>query len=1018
MRGKTTVRFGRLDGTGRTIGRAILVAVCMCAASGIAQAQVPTGTIAGRVLDQNDLAVPGATVTATSSNLQGARTVVTSEFGDYALPLLPPGDYTVTFELAGFQTVSRTLSVAPTQTVPLDVTLNVGGVTETVNVIGRASSFVETATMATNFRQELLQALPSSRTLGAAVILAPNVKATGPGGTSGGDGSFAISGAMAFDSLFMLNGVAITENLRGQPFALFVEDAIQETTIATGGISAEYGRFGGGMVNAVTKSGGNTFSGSYRQSFNNDNWRTTSPFPGDTKLDKLIPTYEYTLGGPVFRNQLWFFTAGRLQSQQDARQTIGTVIPYTRTNDEKRFEGKLTYSLSSAHTVRGSYMKINQQITNNNFQNPLDLRSLYNQGQPQDLLSLNYNGIVGTSLSVEGQYSSRHFSITGSGAPTTDLIEGTLLIDRSRGGTGFRYWSPTFCGVCDDEQRDNTELLAKATWFLSTNRYGAHSIVFGYDTYNDHRFANNHQSGSDYRILGTGTIVEGTTIYPVFLNDDSTTIQWNPIALSSQGTDLRTHSVFVNDAWRWREGLSLSLGLRYDRNQGEDAAGLVVSDASNWSPRAGVTWDPLNDGRWAISASYARYVSALNTGISENSPAGTPAEYTWLYRGPDINANPAGPLMTPDAALRTLFDWFFANGGTDRPFNTADVPGVNTFINGSLQSPNSSEYSAGVSRTLGGRGSVRFDYTFRDYHDFYAQRTDLSTGTVTNSLGTVFDVNLIENTDDLTRRYQSGAVQATYRVGSSLDVGGNYTLSRLWGNFDGENPASGPLTARIAQYPEYREARWNLPEGNLAGDQRHRARLWGTYHVPMADAAGTLDVSLLYSTASGVPFGLAGATATAPGTAVGQIDPRPYVVNPGYANPLSSSATLEYFFFPRDEFRTETQHRTDLAVNYARRVIATAEVFFRGEVLNLFNQFQLCGCGGSVFNNGGGSDIRTINTSVLTRSNTATLQPFNPFTDTPVEGVHWRLGPTFGQATSRFAYTTPRTFRFSVGVRF
>jgi hypothetical protein len=71
-----------------------------------------------------------------------------------------------------------------------------------------------------------------------------------------------------------------------------------------------------------------------------------------------------------------------------------------------------------------------------------------------------------------------------------------------------------------------------------------------------------------------------------------------------------------------------------------------------------------------------------------------------------------------------------------------------------------------------------------------------------------------------------------------------------------------------------------------------------------------------------------------------------------------------------------------------------------------------------VFNNGGGSDIRTINTSVLTRSNTATLQPFNPFTDTPVEDVHWRLGPTFGQPTSRFAYTTPRTFRFSVGVRF
>ncbi len=995
---------------------AVVLALTVSAAT--AFAQVPTGAIAGRVTDQNGLGVPGATVTATSPNLQGTRTMATSEFGDYSISLLPPGDYTVTFELSGFQTVTRTLAVAPTQSVPLDVTLAVGGLTETVTVIGNASPFVETATMATNFRQDLLQTLPSSRTLGAAVILAPNVKATGPGGASGGDGSFVISGAMAFDSLFLLNGVAITENLRGQPFALFVEDAIQETTIATGGISAEYGRFGGGMVNALTKSGGNTFSGSYRQSFNNDNWRSTTPFPNDTKLDKVVPTYEYTLGGPVFRDQLWFFTAGRIQKQEDARATIATLLPYQRINDEKRYEGKLTYSLANSQTVRGSYTKILQQVTNNNFQNPLDLRSLYNQGQPQDLLSLNYNGIFGSSLAVEGQYSSRHFSITGSGAPTTDLIEGTLLIDRSRGGTGFRYWSPTFCGVCDDETRDNTELLAKGTYFLSSKGWGAHSIVFGYDNYNDHRFANNHQSGSDYRILGTSTVVRDTNVFPVFLANDSTIIQWNPIALSSEGTDLRTHAVFVNDSWRWRDGVSLNLGLRYDRNQGEDAAGTKVSDASNWSPRLGVTWDPRRDGRWTVSASFARYVSALNSAIAENSPAGNPAEYTWLYKGPDVNADPNAPLVTSEVALRTLFDWFFANGGTNRPFNTADVPGVNTFINGSLKSPNSNEYSAGISRAFGGRGSVRFDYTFRDYHDFYVQRTDLSTGRVTNSLGQAFDINLVENTDALKRRYQSGAVQLTYRAFSSVDFGGNYTLSRLWGNFDGENPASGPLTSRIFQYPEYREARWNLPDGNLAGDQRHRARIWGTYRVPLGEAAGAFDVSLLYSTASGVPFGLGGATATAPGTAVGQIDPKPHVVNPGYASPLSSSSTLEYFFFPRDAYRTETQHRTDLSLNYKHKIVSTAEAFFRGEVLNVFNQFQLCGCGGTVFNNGGGSDIRTINTSVLTRSNTATLQAFNPFTQTPVEGVNYRLGATFGRATNRFAYTSPRTFRFSVGVRF
>ena len=90
-------------------------------------------------------------------------------------------------------------------------------------------------------------------------------------------------------------------------------------------------------------------------------------------------------------------------------------------------------------------------------------------------------------------------------------------------------------------------------------------------------------------------------------------------------------------------------------------------------------------------------------------------------------------------------------------------------------------------------------------------------------------------------------------------------------------------------------------------------------------------------------------------------------------------------------YRTEAQYRTDLSVNYQYRVGGGADVFFHAEVLNIFNQFQLCGCGGTVFNNGGGSDMRTINNGVLTAANSGTLQPFNPFTTTPVQGVNWNL---------------------------
>jgi hypothetical protein len=88
------------------------------------------------------------------------------------------------------------------------------------------------------------------------------------------------------------------------------------------------------------------------------------------------------------------------------------------------------------------------------------------------------------------------------------------------------------------------------------------------------------------------------------------------------------------------------------------------------------------------------------------------------------------------------------------------------------------------------------------------------------------------------------------------------------------------------------------------------------------------------------------------------------------------------------------------------------QLFFHGEVLNVFNQFQLCGCGENVFRNGGITDTSTIAQGVRL------IAPFNPYTTQPVEKVHWERNANFGQAQSAFAYTSPRIFRFSVGVKF
>ena len=151
-----------------------------------------------------------------------------------------------------------------------------------------------------------------------------------------------------------------------------------------------------------------------------------------------------------------------------------------------------------------------------------------------------------------------------------------------------------------------------------------------------------------------------------------------------------------------------------------------------------------------------------------------------------------------------------------------------------------------------------------------------------------------------------------------------------------------------------------------------------------------MRISVLEFVDSGTPYG-----------AVGVIDARPYVQNPGYVNPPATDA---YYFTARDAFRTATTTHTDLSVVYAHK-LNKVELFLRGTVLNIFNQAGI--------SNGG-----AVDQSILTANNTSTLQRFNPWTTAPVRGVNWDYGANFGTPLTRLAYQTPRTIGISLGLRF
>ena len=948
----------------------------------------PTGTISGHVVDEAGLAVPGATVTTTSPALQGVRTVTTSENGDYIIPFLPAGEYSVTFELQGFKTTTRQISVKMAETLPLNVTLAVAGVAETVTVSGASPDIVPTATIAANFKKEALELLPVGRALNDAVLLAPGVAGNGP------SGNIMMAGALSFESQYLVNGVVINENLRGQALNLFIEDAIQETKVSTGAISAEYGRFGGGVVNMITKSGGNTFAGSFRTTFDNDAWRSLTPFPTDQTVNALTPTYEMTAGGPIVKDKLWYFGAGRFTKPERGLNFAVTGGNYQTSTDERRYEGKITYALDPNNNAKVGYTKRTTDVVNNRFGTIMDAASLYDNTTDQHVYTANYTSVLTGNLFLEGQYSKKISATMDVGSRFTDLVKGTPIADRSKtiGTDNPRFNSPTFCAVCGGgwlEHRDDWDWFGKMTYFLSTKRTGSHNIVAGFDNYKEWRKNDNWQSGSQYNISATSTIIDGATIYPVFQNDNTTFVNYAPILQRSVGNDIRTYSAYGNDAWRLNNRLSLNIGARFDLNRSKDQSGTPVVRDSQWSPRLGITWDLAGDGRWTANVGFARYVAGISTALVDaGSAGGRQASFSWFYQGPNVNTG-TGPYLTADKALPILWDWFLANGGNERATRTTpNIPGLSTRVRGDVTSPSTNELSLGIANAAG-RLEWRLDVVHRHSSDMYGDFLDLSTGRVADSSGRPFDLTLVSNTSQARRTYDGATADARYRW-SRLQLGANYTLSKTWGNFNGENVGSGPVRATFDTFPEYRQERWNYPMGYNPGDQRHKLRTWLGLAVPIPESAGHIDVGLLQRADSGVAVDV-----------TGSIDPRPYVTNPGYVTPIGSIA---YYFNPRGSFRWDPVYSTDLAVTWGKRLpqLRRAEVFFRGVITNLFN-------------NAGRTrgDI-----GINTRLNNAAYQAFNPFTTTPVQGVNWDYSPTFGQPQAFDDYQPARLFSFSVGVRF
>jgi hypothetical protein len=937
---------------------------------------VQTGTIRGTVVDQQNLPLPGATVTITSPALQGARTTVTAVDGTYVFPAMPAGDYQIGFEITSFRPVKRTMTVPLGGSIVADATLIAAGVTEVVQVVAAPPPLV-TPVVGLNIKHDEVNALATSRTLQGIATLSPGLTENSPN-----SGQVVINGAFGFDNVFMLNGVDVNDNLFGSPQNLFIEDAIEETQVLTSGISAEYGRFSGGVVNAITKSGGNVFSGSYRLNLANPAWVALTPFEaanGTTHQSTTNATHEGTFGGPIVKDRLWFFAAGRLASIDNAASFNQTGIAYTETTDNQRGEIKLTATLKPNHTIQGGYLNNHLEVKNHpSFDFAIDPATLGTQQEPNWYMFANYKGVLRNNFLAEAQYSERRFSFVGAGGTSTGIVESpfiTLTQD-------LALYNARFFDASDPEERNNRQFTGSLTYIADA--HGQHEIKVGYEWFRSQNTGGNSQSATSYVFdadysadaAGQPLFDASDRLIPVFSPGNTLLENW--LAVKGATLNVDNQSWYAQDHWAITRRLSTDLGLRYERVRSEATGGLIGVDTDTLVPRLAAAYDLTGHGHTVLHATYGHYSGRYNEAqIGINSNVGNPDQTIGVYMGPAGQGRNFAPGFDP----------------ANYPVTFGRFPTANVSFAPGLSSPVTREFTVSAGTANGQRASVEATYVWRRQAGFIEDFIDASNGfTDVVRNGTDFGTftNIVYRNSDLPERHYQGLVfQGRYAPSPRWTVNGFWTIQlKNDGNYEGEATNQPAIPSPIGDYPPAFNALRTYPDGRLGSFERNRVRLWSIYGWDMGQR-GHLSVSGLLRVESGQVYSLI--ATNQPLTPVQQ------ALLDAYPDAPQGQAV---YFGARGSQTFPGYGVFDVSLNWDIRTVGTLRPWVKLDVFNLFNNLKLIG----------------YNTSV-------TQDPASPVDSL---GLHtgYLQGPSFGQATSNADFPhslgagSGRVFRMAFGLRF
>lgn len=692
-------------GTCGSAQSAILVALCMAAlalapALAAAQAAQATATIHGQVTDESGAALPGVTITLRSPALQVPQmSTVTDGRGEYRLTPLPIGIYSVEYELTGFQTLrSNDIRLNAGFTAKLDQSMKIGTLAETVTVSGQSPLVdVTQASTATTLETESLELIPSG-TNGIVGFLAhvPGAQTNiDVGGSAITDTNIFTANGQGGEMWSLLEGVFAAASQTSASGTHYNFNAIEEARVQTSANGADTPKRGM-SVNLITKSGGNAYHGAVEYAFTNNNFESDNITAelrrqGVVSAPKLITRKDGggQLGGKLVQDKLWFF--GDLRYRRVIRE-----IPFALRPDGSVIH-RPQHQFFQAYKLSGQLNQTNKIIAFWHRYGDSEKRGA-TQFVPERAMEQNnawgetykaeWQSTIGQSLTLSVQHGRfehvNQFSGFAPGVPRSrDIV--TLRED----GDAVSAGRHSTTGQIHDR--------AVLSWYRPDLLAGNHAFTFGLDVLDGGNGATNpaRRSG-DYRLL--------------FSNDAPFQIE---IFNTPTAPELRTRYVaaYAQDSWTINRRLTISLGLRAQRDRGWVPAqcqrlGVFVQAFpencnpevqpnifNSVTPRAHAAFDVTGDGRSVIKGGYGRFVHLRSTGAEINN-FNRNGQRTMTYDWRDLNGNrnydPGEVNLDPNGSD-------FRSGGAQ----------LNAFLNPDERIPGAEEYSVGFERQLTSSVAVR-----------------------------------------------------------------------------------------------------------------------------------------------------------------------------------------------------------------------------------------------------------------------------------------------------------------------